>query len=96
MQVSTGGNLYGFCPGKATWDIEVRAVFDLLIVSAETGNLYNAGGVGDQPEWFMGLLTFFLPLYDRLKFIAKAKMILGDGNNSPKTPKQNMRQSRGR
>lgn len=66
-------------------------MFNLLTISADTGNLYCAGGVGDQPEWYVDLLTFFLPIYDRLKFIAKAKMILGDSKQKPKTPKQNMR-----
>jgi len=85
MQIQKGGETYGFCPGKATWDLETKHVFALLMCTAEIGALYQAGGLVDQPEWYLDLLQFFLPAYDRIKFMSKAKMILGDVKK-PKHP----------
>lgn len=96
MQVSRAGNLYGFCPGKATWDIEVQAVFNILLITAETGAMYRSGGITDQPEWYLELLSFFIPIYDRLKFIAKANMIIGDSKPKPSVAKHKSRGGRGR
>jgi len=85
MQINQGGLLYPFCPGKATWDHEVRAVFNLLMFTAETGQLYRSGGLINQPEWYLDLLGMFLPLYNKINFASKVKMVLGDGK-APKIP----------
>ena len=79
MQVDSGGYLHSFCPAKATWDPMAREVFGILTLSMEMGCLYNAGGIIDQPDWYMSLITMFAPIYDKLKFTAKAQMVLGKG-----------------
>jgi len=84
MQISKGGSLFSFCPAKATWDLESRHVFNLLMISTETGQLYRSGGIINQPEWFIELLSEFIPVYDKIKFTNKAQMILGDGKTQTK------------
>lgn len=59
----------------------------MLSIAAETGNLWASGGVKDQPDWFIELLSWFLPRYDTMKFIAKADMILGGSQKSTKKNK---------
>lgn len=91
IRIFEGGELYSFCPGKATWPGEANTLFNIAIVAAETGQLYKAGGISEQPQWFLDLLRWFLPRYDQMKFISKADMILG-GESKPKSNPQ----SRGR
>jgi len=79
MYINDGGPSFGFCPGKATWDRSTVSLYRLLIICAETGALYNSGGISDQPEWFVELLGWFLPRYNDLRFNSRAKSILGDG-----------------
>jgi hypothetical protein len=74
------GELYNFCPGKAQWDEEAKAIYRLLIISAETGTMLQAGGLEEQPEWWIELLSFFLVRYDQTKFYSRASAILGDPN----------------
>lgn len=64
----------------------VDEVLSLLTLSMEVQCLYNEGGIIDQPPWFIELLSYFAPIYDKLKFISKAKMVLGDSSTS--TPKK--------
>lgn len=84
MYVIDGGTPFSFCPGKATWDRSATSTFRLLVVCAETGSLYSEGGIGDQPDWFIELLGWFLPRYNDLKFISRARFILGDGDGKRK------------
>lgn len=87
MPVSKGGASFGFCPGKATWDPHVANVFRLLIVSAETGTMWEAGGISTQPVWFVEMLSWFLPRYNDLRFYKRATEILGEVNsNKPVKP----------
>jgi hypothetical protein len=39
--------------------------------------MLKAGGLEDQPMWFIELLGWFIPRMDSLKFASKANMILG-------------------
>ena len=81
MVIDKGGETYGFCPAKSTWDREAIQVFNLLTLSAETGTIeYVKGGLVDQPEWWVNELSWFIPRYKMVQFIARAKMILGDGS----------------
>ncbi len=46
----------------------------------------------DQPAWFIESLSWFLPMYDQVIFMTKAKAIIGDGkkiggNRSGRTSK---------
>lgn len=82
MYVSKGGQTFGFCPGKATWDHEAMLTFKMLIVAAETGCHYNAGGLEDQPQWWIDLLSWFIPRYDDLKFYSRVRNVVGGDNKA--------------
>lgn len=82
MYVHKGGTLFGFCPGKATWDYEAVGLYRLLIVSAHTGTMLDKGSLSEQADYWIELLAWFLPFYDQQKFISRAKMILGDSKAS--------------
>lgn len=77
-----GGTAYGFCPGKANWYPHIHGLFKLLMLCAETGTPPYVGGWMDQPDSVVELLGWFIPMYDQLKFIQRAKMILGDGSKT--------------
>jgi hypothetical protein len=80
IQLYQGGELYGFCPAKATWDMEIVSVFKLLILSAETGNIVLVqGAIEDQPAWWLDQVSWFVPKYKQIQFISRVKMIIGDG-----------------
>jgi hypothetical protein len=55
-------------------------LYRVLLVSAETGAMWQQGGLSEQPEWFVDLLAWFLPHHDLFKFSSKAKMVLGEGD----------------
>lgn len=82
MYVEKGGNLYGFCPGKATWDPEASAIVQALVVTAETGIMLEDGPLSQQPEWWVDLLSWFLPYYSDQKFYSRARTILGNGKEA--------------
>ena len=87
MRIQEGGELYGFCPAKATWDHNVKDYFNLLILSCETGTFPHDGGLLNQKSDFIENMAWFLIKWDMLKFTQKADMILGSGNPSKGTPK---------
>jgi len=83
IYISPGGEPFSFCPGKATWDNEAMAIFKILTIAAESGNIeLCAGGIYDQPDWWIEYLSWFLPRYSHHQFTSRAKMILGDGKKS--------------
>ena len=75
---------FPFCPGKATWDSSVVNMFRTLTITAETGALYDDGGIADQPHWYVTMMAWFLPRYNDHKFAARARSILGDGKSAGK------------
>lgn len=81
MYVHKDGNLYGFCPGKATWDQGTVTLYQYLTLTAETGMMYTQGGIAEQPEWFVGLAAWFVPLYRQTVFYSRVRGVLGDGDN---------------
>jgi len=83
IMVTREGEQFSFCPGKATWDHTVSSIYGALTITAETGNLWNIGGISDQPEWFIELLSIFLMRYNDHKFYSRAQAILGDGKSKP-------------
>jgi len=91
MYVTKGGPLFGFCPGKATWDKEVMTIFKTLVISTETGCQYAAGGLEDQPDWWLELLSWFIPRYNDSKFASRVKSIVGD-----ESPRKVISQATGR
>jgi len=86
MYVYQGGDTYGFCPAKSTWDSETQELFKLLLISTETGQLLYNGGICNQPAWYIDLLAWFLPRFDNMRFASKAEMILGGDGKSKSKP----------
>ena len=96
MYINKGGDTYGFCPAKANWDQDTRAIFDLLLVAAETGQLLYTGGILNQPNWFIEMLSWFAPRYDAMKFYSRMGNIFG-GDSKKQMPKPKTKtKSRGR
>lgn len=79
IMITPEGQQYGFCPSKATWDSTVSGIYNSLMICAETGNLWTAGGISEQPSWFVELLSMFILRYNDHKFYSRAQAILGDG-----------------
>ena len=84
IQVSQGGETYGFCPAKATWDTTVTTLFRSMHVAATTGVMWEDGGIKDQPTWWIDLLSWFIQRHDAENFSSKARSVLGDGSTKSK------------
>lgn len=84
MQIEKGGDLYGFCPAKATWNPANVELFRLLVITSETGVMISAGGLEDQPSWWIDLLGWFIPQYESQKFSSRVKSVLGDDKSKNK------------
>ena len=85
--------MYGFCPAKATWPGPDSVVpkFQTLLVAAMSKQMLYSGGIMDQPAWFIESLSWFLPMYDQVIFMTKARAVIGDGKGKkisgrPKPP----------
>ena len=92
MYVHKGGELYGFCPAKATWDGQTMSLFRILHVASETGAMWDEGPLSEQHDWFVDVLSWFLTKHDFAKFQTKARMVLGDGKKESSTaPKSTSR-----
>jgi hypothetical protein len=96
IYINQGGELYSFCPSKATWDNSIVSVFRLLVLAAETGAMLEHGGLNDQPSWFIEQASWFVPRYHDYKFNSRmmrvmgsvnAKGVLSNGNNRRPTHK---------
>lgn len=96
IRIDEGGGLYGFCPAKATWDQEAVSLYETMVVAAETKTMLVAGGLADQPAWFISLLHWFSAQYDLQKFVSRAKMVLGDGEDAAKLKGSQPSSRRGR
>jgi hypothetical protein len=85
IYINQGGELYNFCPAKATWSYQVASIFRLLVISSETGAMIEEGGLNNQPSWFVEHLSWFAPRYHDYKFHQKANKILSSfaKGNSP-------------
>lgn len=83
--ITKDGEQFSFCPGKATWDSSVVAVYNSLVISAETGCMWNEGGLSEQPQWFMDLLSLFIVRYNDHKFWSRARAILGESPGIQRT-----------
>lgn len=79
IYIEKGGNLYDFCPGKSTWDVEAVSLYKLLVISADTGIMPENGSLLEQADWWVDLLSWFLPIYSDTRFYSRARAILGDG-----------------
>jgi hypothetical protein len=81
IRINEGGESYGFCPAKAYWDSRAVELSKIMVVTAETGALYHAGGIADQPAWYTDIASWFLIRYDYAKFAARVKAVIGDNSN---------------
>ena len=54
-------------------------IYSMLVLAAETGAQYEAGGLADQPADWVDLLAWFVPMYRDRQFNMRVKMVLGDG-----------------
>lgn len=89
MYINDTRHLFSFCPGKATWDHEAVERFNILLLTAETGQMLVAGGMIDQPEWFIDNASWFVPKYDSIKFSNRMSMIFGSNKENKKTVVKN-------
>jgi len=81
-QSSAAGELYSFCPSKVIRDDPVTVqLFRMLMISAETGVMLKAGGMEDQPYWYLDLLGWIIPKLDLVKFAMKTQMVLGSSGS---------------
>jgi hypothetical protein len=85
IQITKGGELYNFCPGRATRDFEAVSLYNAIMLTAETGALWEDGGISSQPAWYMDLVSAYVPLYNELRFSSRARMVLGDGKKQGAT-----------
>ena len=58
-----------------------------MVVSVEQRALLVAGGLSEQPGWYVSLLAWFGPAYDTQKFMSRARMVLG-GESTPQQKAQ--------
>jgi hypothetical protein len=79
VYVRRTGELYGFCPGKVLKDSSINRLFRILMISAKTGVMLKEGAIEDQPDWFVELLSWFIPKLDSVTFNDKVRMVLGGG-----------------
>jgi len=57
--------------------------------------MLKAGGLEDQPDWFVELLGWLIPRLDIGKFVSKAQMILGTGGSAADKTKALFEQAQG-
>lgn len=87
MYVTKGGQLFGFCPSKATWDESAVLLFRAMMAGYHSGQLWVPGAISQQPAWFVDLYSWFCSQVDDVKFFSRAKAILGDGNSGNQSGK---------
>lgn len=82
MYVNEGGTLYGFCPGKVTWDHNIVGLYKILVIVAETGIMPNGDSLLEQEERLIDVLFWFIPAYKKHQFNSNAEMIFGSDKQS--------------
>jgi hypothetical protein len=96
IMIRKDGQRYGFCPAKVTWDDSVLWWYRMLTVCAETNQLPNGEPVVYQSVEWIELLSWFLPVYDQMKFKRNLEMIFGSGENSKQNALSRMQHGRKR
>jgi hypothetical protein len=84
IRIHPDGEEFSFCPAKAFWDSQAVEMSKILLITAETGQLWRDGGISLQPAWYTDIVAWFLVKYENAKFFSRVKMILGgadSGNN---------------
>jgi len=88
MYIVKGGTLYPFCPGKVNRDYSAVELFRYLTLIAETKALPKAGGILDQDDDIIEHMSWFLPMYDQMKWQTRMDALFGNiekKENMPKT-----------
>lgn len=85
IYIEKGGNLYSYCPGKATWDSSLYGLYQSLVICSETGHMLESGALVDQSDWWVDLLSWFLPYYSDARFYSRARAVLGDDKGGTKS-----------
>lgn len=86
IKLQDSGGSYGFCPAKVLRDdIETTELFKTFVLSTETGQLPYGGSILKQPYWVVDILSWFIPIYNKLKWISNAKMILSTDKKKDKS-----------
>lgn len=81
--------MYGFCPGKATWDHDAANLFSLIELAFFTRSLAFTGSLFEQPSWYVDIIATYLPLYDQMRFNQRMKAMWGsDTAGASKSPKK--------
>jgi len=57
-----------------------------MVVAVEQKTMLIAGGIADQPAWFVSLLAWFGPAYEGLKFMSRVRMFVGDDDKKARQP----------
>ncbi len=60
MSVDAAGLKYGFCPGKATWYVDIYNLYYQCRIALETGILPHEGSLQDQDETFCEVFPLFV------------------------------------
>jgi hypothetical protein len=81
MYVNKGGEFYGFCPAKATWDPTVIELYRLMVIASSTGAMLEPGGLNDQPDWWVENLSWFAPRFEEMRWNARMIRIFGGKDN---------------
>ena len=89
MYVNKGGPMFGFCPGKSTWDHDAVYIFSLVELAFYTRSLAFSGALFDQPSWYVDIISTFLPHYDQLRFNQRMKSMWGSGDSVKKETGKN-------
>ena len=82
MRARSEGSLFGFCPGKATWDHSAIAIYRLLVACVVYKTLPYDGALADQPDWIVSLLAEFGPRYEAIQWSARMRELFGDDKKS--------------
>lgn len=75
IQISPGGPTFNFCPAKASKDHETIEAYQTLVCILETGKWPIDGGLNDQENEWVELVSIFGPYKRSLEFNERYNMI---------------------
>lgn len=86
MSINQGGQTYGFCPAKATWDSEAISLYNTLVVSLKYGKLFTDNNLIDQPAFLIDLMSWFASVFEQTEWASRMRAIFGGDDNKAKKP----------
>ena len=84
IHIIKGGPGFGFCPGKATWDVDAAELYKMLELTYHLKMLPYQGNLMDQPSWFVDVLHWFVVTYDEMKVMTRQQKLWGGGDSKGK------------